>query len=64
MIVSGVGNSATIARAARVRSRLELLLFNSSVLVVTKIVSLVGMLAVDYLTAPVARRAVRALGAI
>ena len=42
----------------------QLLLFNSSVLVVTIIVRLVGMLAVDYLTAPVARRAIRALGAI
>jgi len=60
VLVTGVGNSAAIARATWVRSRLELL-FNSSVLIATKVINLVGMLAVDSLTAAVARRAVRAL---
>ena len=50
MLVAGVSKGSTVLKASRVSGRLELLL-NSSVLVVAEVVNLVGVLAVDNLTA-------------
>ena len=49
-LVTGVSNGTTVARAARIRGGFELL-FDSAVLVAAKVVHLVGVLAIDNLTA-------------